>query len=338
MDRRFTELNKIGLVVNPAAGKDIRRLIAYGSVFGNQEKVNYTLRLLRGIESVVSEPVEVMYMPDPYDLVGSVEDDFPSGKIIFHRAPIPVFGDEVDTLNFTDWAVNEEKVDALVVAGGDGANRLVAKKSALTPLFSLFGGTNNVFAENIEPTVMGLAVGFFLENYSLREKVVKKSKILRARSKEAGKEELALVDVVVVEKTSVGARAVWEPELVRLIVVTQSSPLKIGLSSVVGRLISISPEEERGAVVELGEGGEMVKAPIAPGLVEEIKIRRWEFLPLGASISLPCQRGVLALDGEREIILREGENWEIRLEDTGPRRVDVEKLMSLVQERSVING
>ena len=86
MDRRFTELNKIGLVVNPAAGKDIRRLIAYGSVFGNQEKVNYTLRLLRGIESVVSEPVEVMYMPDPYDLVGSVEDDFPSGKITFHRA------------------------------------------------------------------------------------------------------------------------------------------------------------------------------------------------------------------------------------------------------------
>jgi len=325
-------------VVNPAAGKDIRRLVAYGSVFGNQEKVNYTLRLLRGIESVVSGPVEVVYMPDPYDLVGSVEDDFPSGKIVFHRAPIPVFGDEVDTLNFTDWAVNEEKVDALVVVGGDGTNRIVAKKSALTPLFPLFGGTNNVFAENIEPTVMGLAVGFFLENDSLREKVVKKSKILRARCEKVGKEEVALIDVVVVEKASVGARAVWEPELVRLIVVTQSSPLKIGLSSVVGRLVSISPEEERGAVVELGEGGPVVRAPLAPGLVKEVKIRRCEFLPLGASVSLPCHRGVLALDGEREIILREGENWEIGLEGTGPRRVDVEELMSLVQERSVMNG
>ena len=51
----------------------------------------------------------------------------------------------------------------------------------------------------------------------------------------------------------------WEPELVRLIVVTQSSPLKIGLSSVVGRLISISPEEERGAV-ELGEEGEWLRS------------------------------------------------------------------------------
>jgi len=337
-DRRFTELNKIGLVVNPAAGKDIRRLIAYGSVFGNQEKINYTLRLLRGIESVANSPVEVAYMPDPYDLLEIVKKSFSSPEIIFRCAPIPVFGDETDTLNFTDWAVNEKKVDALVVIGGDGTNRIVAKKSALTPLFSLFGGTNNVFAENIEPTVMGMAVGLFLENDSLREKVVKKSKILKAKPRGGGKEEIALIDAVVVEKTLVGARAVWEPELIRLIVVTQSSPLKIGLSSVVGRLASISAEEERGAMVELGEGGKIIRAPLAPGLVGEVKIRKWEFLPLGASFLLPYQRGVMALDGEREIVLREGEDWEIRLEDTGPYRVDVEKLMNLVQERSVVNG
>ena len=325
-------------MVNPAAGKDIRRLVAYGSVFGNQEKINYAFRLLRGMESVVNSPVEVVYMPDPYDLVETVKKNFPSQKIVFRCAPIPVFGDETDTLNFTDWAVNEEKVDALVVIGGDGTNRVVAKKSALTPLFSIFGGTNNVFCENIEPTIIGLAVGFFLENSSLREKVMKKSKILRAKSEEGEKEEIALIDAVVVEKTLVGARAVWEPELIRLIVVTQSSPLKIGLSSVVGRLVNISPEEERGAVVELGEKGQTVKAPLAPGLVGEVKIQRWRFLPLGASLSLPYERGVMALDGEREIILREKEGWRIWLEDTGPRRVDVEKLMSLVQERSVING
>ena len=61
-------------------------------------------------------------------------------------------------------------------------------------------------------------------------------------------------------------------------------------------------------------------------------------MPLGVSFLLPHQRGVMALDGEREIVLREGEDWEIRLEDTGPYRVDVEKLMNLVQERSVVNG
>ncbi len=76
-----------------------------------------------------------------------------------------------------------------MVVGGDGTNRIVAKRVPLT--FLSFGGTNNVFAENIEP-VNGLAVGFFLENYSLREKVVKKSKILRGQIQEAGKEELSL--------------------------------------------------------------------------------------------------------------------------------------------------
>ncbi len=71
--------------------------------------------------------------------------------------------------------------------------------------------------------------------------------------------------------------------------------------------------------------------------MEEIKSGDGNFYTSGASYFSPA-REELALDGEREIILREGENWEIRLEDTGPRRVDVEKLMSLVQERSVING
>jgi predicted polyphosphate/ATP-dependent NAD kinase len=154
-DRRFIELGKIGLVVNPAAGKDIRRLIAYGSVFGNQEKINYTLRLLRGIESVANSPVEVVYMPDPYDLIEIVEKNFSSPEIIFRCAPIPVFGDETDTLNFTDWAVNEEQVVALVGDRGEmGLTSCGQNKCPHSPVLP-FGGTNNVFAENIEPTVMG---------------------------------------------------------------------------------------------------------------------------------------------------------------------------------------
>jgi len=32
-------LKPIGIIPNPASGKDIRRLVAYGSVFDNNEKV-----------------------------------------------------------------------------------------------------------------------------------------------------------------------------------------------------------------------------------------------------------------------------------------------------------
>jgi predicted polyphosphate/ATP-dependent NAD kinase len=33
-------LKPVGIIANPASGKDIRRLVAYGSVFDNNEKVN----------------------------------------------------------------------------------------------------------------------------------------------------------------------------------------------------------------------------------------------------------------------------------------------------------
>ncbi|MGC8778796.1 MAG: NAD(+)/NADH kinase, partial [Candidatus Caldatribacteriaceae bacterium] len=159
--------------MNPAAGKDIRRLVAYGSVFGNREKVNYTIRMLMGLGSVVREPVEVLYMPDPYDLVGMVEEEVgPSlGHLSLLRAPIPVLGDEADTLAFTEWAV-EEGVEAFLVLGGDGTNRLVAKKSASVPLFSISGGTNNVFAQFVEPTIAGMALGFFLTGWVTTKEVV----------------------------------------------------------------------------------------------------------------------------------------------------------------------
>ena len=36
----------VGIIANPASGKDIRRLVAYGTVFDNQEKVNIVRRVL----------------------------------------------------------------------------------------------------------------------------------------------------------------------------------------------------------------------------------------------------------------------------------------------------
>jgi pyruvate/2-oxoglutarate/acetoin dehydrogenase E1 component len=53
----------VGIIANPASGKDIRRLTAHGSVFDNNEKVNIVRRVLLGLEAAgVSE---VLYMvPD----------------------------------------------------------------------------------------------------------------------------------------------------------------------------------------------------------------------------------------------------------------------------------
>lgn len=326
-------MTTIGIIVNPAAGKDIRRLVAWGSVFGNREKVSTLIRFFQGFLGVTQNAYRIVYMPDPYDLVEVAlrETAFPD-RLIFEKAPVYSFGDASDTLRFTEWAVERAGVAALVTFGGDGTNRVVAKRSGRTPLFALSCGTNNVFAERLEPTLAGMALGFFLEGKVDSGEVLKQRKILRCFSET--REDLALVDVVLVAKTVLSTKAVWEPDSVRFVAVTQSSPLAIGLSAIVGRMVRILPEEACGACAWLGEEGMKVCAPLAPGLVREVCVEDFRILRVGEVVELPGEPGAIALDGEREILVRPGETWWVRLEDGGPLQADMARILELSQERS----
>ena len=50
----------VGIIANPASGKDIRRLVAHGSVFNNNEKVNIVRRVILGLDAAecFDEPSE----------------------------------------------------------------------------------------------------------------------------------------------------------------------------------------------------------------------------------------------------------------------------------------
>ena len=52
----------VGIIANPAAGKDIRRLVAQGRFVPNQEKVNILKRILAGLDAAGVE--RVVMMPD----------------------------------------------------------------------------------------------------------------------------------------------------------------------------------------------------------------------------------------------------------------------------------
>ena len=52
----------VGIIANPAASKDIRRLVAQGRVVPDWEKVNTVRRLMLGLQSVGAK--RVLAMPD----------------------------------------------------------------------------------------------------------------------------------------------------------------------------------------------------------------------------------------------------------------------------------
>ncbi len=52
----------VGIVANPASGRDIRRLVAHGTVFDNNEKTAIVRRILIGLAAVGI--TRVAYMPE----------------------------------------------------------------------------------------------------------------------------------------------------------------------------------------------------------------------------------------------------------------------------------
>src|SRR4030042_5570903 len=55
-------MRKVGIIANPAAGKDIRRLVAYASMTGNREKIDLVRRIILGIASTGVD--EILLTPD----------------------------------------------------------------------------------------------------------------------------------------------------------------------------------------------------------------------------------------------------------------------------------
>ena len=63
----------VGIIANPSSGKDIRRLVAHGSVFNNNEKVNIVRRVLLGLDAAGVDTV--LTMPDAFNICWKAQDN-----------------------------------------------------------------------------------------------------------------------------------------------------------------------------------------------------------------------------------------------------------------------
>ena len=320
----------VGIIANPAASKDIRRLVAQGRVVPDWEKVNTVRRALIGLQS--TEVERVVAMPDSGNLCRRAADDS-SIALPMEMLPMSPRYTEGDTMRAA-MMMADMGVGCLITLGGDGTNRAVAAATNQIPLVAISTGTNNIFPVMVEGTLAGIAAGLVASGQLELADMSVISKTLQIRVNGEPR-DLALVDVAISRQRYVATRAIWDLNTVQEVFLTRAEPAGIGLSSVGGRLQPLSIADVGGLRYQLASvdstdaPAATVLAPVAPGIVERAVIAEWELLQEGAPVALEPRYCTVALDGERSLTLTPDDSAEILLARDGPPVVQVQRALRL---------
>lgn len=324
----------IGIIANPASGKDIRRLVSYATTIDNNEKVNICQRIVLAAQSLGVK--RVRFMPETFMIGYAVLNNLENDGVL--HTQISMLDFEIDaSLQDTVIAarmLEEEGVGCAIVLGGDGTSRAAAKSLDRVPLISVSTGTNNVYPTLMEGTVVGVAAAAVTQMedpYSccIRDKRIEVyvNGVFR---------DIALIDAVVSDDFFTGARAIWDPSRIRRVIVSRCHPASIGFSAVAGAYAIVKDSDDFGFAVCLGEGGERVISPIAAGVLTEVGITEARRLPLDEAYSFTAeQRCMIALDGERELPVAARDTVTLLLKRNGPWRVLPHKAIEQAQKNGL---
>ena len=347
-------MSLVGIIANPAASKDIRRLVAQGRVVPDWEKVNIVRRALLGLQSVGIE--RVLAMPDSSHLVRRAADD-PHLSVEVDLLQMTALYNEGDTVRAAA-AMAEQGVKCVITLGGDGTNRAVAKGSCDMAMVAISTGTNNVFPVMVEGTTAGMAAGLVAAGTVPLEDATVRSKTI-AVIVDGEDRDIALVDVALSKERFVATRAIWDMNTIYEVFLTRAEPSSIGLSSIGARLAAVSltdggglhyriaalrQAQDEGDGQAQGPGGSngeahgndegtnggageaelYVRAPIAPGSVPVVGIESWQRLTDGQRVTVERRHSTVALDGERSFSVNPDNLLEIEVRRDGPPVVNVD--------------
>ncbi len=320
----------IGIIANPTASGDIRRLVAEGRVIPAGEKVNIIRRVLLGLQSLGVR--RVVAMPDPAQLCLRARDDARL-SLDLELLDMPVQHTADDSVRAAA-LMDRMGAGCIVTLGGDGTNRAVAKGCGRVPLVPISTGTNNVFPTMVEGTLAGLAAGVVAAGLVDAEAVLSASKRIEVYL-DGECRDIALVDVAVSKEPFVASRVIWDMTSLHEVFLTRADPLSIGISAIGARLQPVSMTDDSGLYFRIGPGGTTVLAPVAPGLVSSIAIAEWRRLPLGQRVGIHHHPCTIALDGEREFSVMPGQRVEVMLSQNGPRVAQIEAVLDKANRRGV---
>ncbi len=317
----------VGLIANPASGKDVRRLVTHATTVDNQGKVGIIRRVLAGLAAM--EVRHVLAMPDAYHMaeraqvgLGRMSATPPEIELL----DMPVTDQSADSTRAAR-LMHDAGCACILVLGGDGTSRVVSKGSGDVPLLPISTGTNNILPTFVEGTVAGLAAGALAQGLVTREQGTYRHKWIQV-AVDGQPADRALVDVAALAGQFVGSRAIWNVVDLRQLIVTRADITSIGISAIAAAVRPVGLRDPYGLELIVGSGPCSVQAAVAPGLIEDVSIRSARVLHIGETAMAHGERPlVLALDGEREIVLGTGDEVTFTLRDDGPWIVDVDRVL-----------
>ncbi len=317
----------VGIVVNPWAGKDVRRLHAPVGHTPDTAKVGIVRRVVIGALDAGASRVVVAR-----DL-GRIAERAVHGIDNAFLVDGPGTGSALDTRRAASQFA-ELGCDVVVALGGDGTSRDVVIGWPEVTLIPISTGTNNVFPTFVDGSSAGTAAGLVATGRIPVASVASTAKRLVVdivHRDGTTERDIALVDVAAIDGQGTGARAVVRPERIRAVVAAIARPTSTGLSSIAGRTHPMTDADEGGVVVRLaaaGEGRRRLHVPIVPGAFSVLDVMSIDRLAPGEHA---CFDGplVLAYDGERECVLGPGAVARVSVDRSGPTVIDVDRALRL---------
>jgi hypothetical protein len=146
---------------------------------------------------------------------------------------------------------------------------------------------------------------------------------------------------VIVDARDIASRAVWEPESIREVYLTQALPTNIGLSSIGGQVHPLEPMSGNGLKIVLNSeasNGFEVTAPIAPGLMKTVNVESYQTFGAETPQRIDFNPGTVALDGEREVIIPADAKYTVDYCKKGPLVVNIERTLEVATRMKFLMG
>ena len=314
-------MGAVGIIVNPWAGKDVRRLHAPVGHTPDSAKIGIVRRVAIG--ALEAGATRVYAAAD----MGRIAQRAIKGIDGAELVDGPGTGSALDTRRAAT-QLHDLGCSPIVVLGGDGTCRDAVMGAPDATLVPISTGTNNVFPRFIDGSSAGTAAGLVAAE-RVPSSVVRRAKRLVVTVNDAdgtSHTDIALVDVAAIAAADAGARAVLKAGTITGVVAAIAHPTSTGLSSVAGRVHPLDRGDEGAVAVRVstdGSASRHVRVPIVPGHFDLLGVDDITVLPDGGSVQFsgPC---VLAYDGEREREVMRDAVATVRVERTGPPVVDVD--------------